>query len=89
MTYNSAHDLPSFVELSKQLNDLKPLSFLLPKDQRGEFAKLEAQLKEMADTVDDFYTLLGGLCCKKMRKTKEAYGIPLSVPFRLPFQRVC
>ncbi|WP_220209221.1 hypothetical protein [Reticulibacter mediterranei] len=47
------------MELSKQLNALKPLRFLLPKDQRGELEKLEAQLKQMVDTVDDFYKLLG------------------------------
>jgi hypothetical protein len=59
MVYNSAHDLPSFVELSNQIKGLKLLGFLLPKDQRGELKKLEAQLKEMGDTVDDFYALLG------------------------------
>src|SRR5579863_9802092 len=59
MVYNSAHDLPSFVELSKQLEGLKLLRFLLPKDQRNELKKLEAQIKEMGDTVDDFYKLLG------------------------------
>ena len=51
MVYNSAHDLPSFVELSNQIKGLKLLGFLLPKDQRGELKKLEAQLKEMGDTV--------------------------------------
>lgn len=59
MAYDSAHDLPSFVELTKQLKGLKLLRFLLPKNQRGEFKKLEAQLKELGDTVDDFYKLLG------------------------------
>jgi hypothetical protein len=59
MAYESAHDLPSFVELSKQLKGLKLLRFLLPKNQRSELKKLEAQLKEMGDTVDDFYKLLG------------------------------
>jgi hypothetical protein len=59
MAYDSAHDLPSFVELSKQLKGLKLLRFLLPKNQRDELKKLETQLKEMGDTVDDFYKLLG------------------------------
>jgi hypothetical protein len=59
MAYESAHDLPSFVELSKQLNGLKLLSFLLPKNQRSELKKLEAQIKQLGDTVDDFYKLLG------------------------------
>jgi len=60
MAYESAHDLPSFVELSKQFKGLKLLRFLLPKNQRSELKNLEAQLKEMGDTVDDFYKLLGG-----------------------------
>lgn len=59
MAYESAHDLPSFVEFSKQLNGLKLLRFLLPKNQRNDLKKLEAQLREMSDAVDDFYTLLG------------------------------
>lgn len=59
MAYESAHDLPSFAELSTQLKGLTLLRFLLPKNQRSELKKLEAQIKEMGDTVDDFYTLLG------------------------------
>ncbi len=59
MSYNSAHDLPSFVELSNQLKGLKLLGFLLPKNQRSELKRIETQLKEIADTVDDFYKLLG------------------------------
>jgi hypothetical protein len=59
MAYDSAHDLPSFIEFSKQLNGLKLLGFLLPKNQRSELKKLEAQIKEMGDAVDDFYKLLG------------------------------
>src|SRR6266704_2018550 len=59
MAYDSAHDLPSFVELSNQLKGLKLLRFLLPKNQRDELKKLEAQIKELGDTVDDFYELLG------------------------------
>jgi hypothetical protein len=59
MAYESAHDLPSFVELSKQLKGVMLLRFLLPKNLRSELKKLEAQLKEMGDTVDDFYKLLG------------------------------
>jgi hypothetical protein len=59
MAYNTAHDLPSFVELSQQLKGLKLLRFLLPKNQRSELKQLEAQLKEIGDTVDNFYKLLG------------------------------
>src|SRR5947208_53445 len=59
MAYNSVHDLPTFVELANQLEGLKLLSSLLPENQRSELKKLEIQLKEMGDTVDDFYKLLG------------------------------
>jgi hypothetical protein len=59
MAYNTAHDLPSFVELSQQLKGLKLLRFLLPKNQHSELKKLEAQLKELGDTVDEFYKSLG------------------------------
>ncbi len=59
MVYNSAHDLPSFVELSQQLNGLKLLRFLLPKNQRDQLKQLEVQIKEIGDTVDGFYQLLG------------------------------
>lgn len=59
MVYDSAHDLPSFVELLNQLKVLKLLGFLLPKNQRDKLKWLEAQIKELGDTVDDFYTLLG------------------------------
>ena len=59
MAYDSAHDLPSFVEFSKQLNGLKLLGFLLPKNQRSELKRLEAQVKDMGDAVDNFYNLLG------------------------------
>src|SRR5258708_4047543 len=31
----------------------------MPKSQRSELKKLEAQIKEMGDTVDDYYKLLG------------------------------
>ncbi|GCE46261.1 hypothetical protein EI42_03133 [Thermosporothrix hazakensis] len=59
MTYNSVHDLPSFVELSNQLNALKLVSIFLPPDERTKLKQLEAQIKELGDTVDNFYTLLG------------------------------
>ncbi|HLW01268.1 MAG TPA: hypothetical protein VKT82_21615 [Ktedonobacterales bacterium] len=59
MAYDTAHDLPSFVELTNQLKALKLIRFLLPKDKRSELQRLEAQIKELADTVDGFYALLG------------------------------
>jgi hypothetical protein len=59
MTYNSAHDLPSFREMAQQLQGFKLLGFLLPKDKRPELAKVENQLRYIGDTVDRFCALLG------------------------------
>jgi hypothetical protein len=59
MPYESARDLPSFVEMSQQLASLKLLRFLLPKTERPKVKELEAQLRSMGDTVDKFYEVLG------------------------------
>jgi len=59
MAYESAHDLPSFVELQKQLDGMRLLRFLLPRDQRAIFKELEGQIKLLGDTVDSFYKVLG------------------------------
>ncbi|MET9400909.1 hypothetical protein [Kitasatospora sp. NPDC002965] len=54
MTYESAHDLPSFVELRQQL----ALCRVLPQQGRDVKA-MQRQVREIADTVDRFYALLG------------------------------
>lgn len=59
MPYQSAHDLPSFIELSKQLDALRFWHFLIPTNQRPDIAKMKAQLHRMGETVDRFYTMLG------------------------------
>ncbi|MER7050047.1 hypothetical protein [Streptomyces jumonjinensis] len=55
MSYESARDLPSFLELELQLKLLR----LLRKGGRKEAASIETQLREMAETIDAFYQLLG------------------------------
>ncbi|WP_147472604.1 hypothetical protein [Streptomyces triticirhizae] len=55
MSYRSARDLPSFLELDRQLKLLR----LLGKTSRGQAASIEMQIRELADTVDAFYELLG------------------------------
>ena len=59
MPYQSARDLPSFVEMSQQLSSLKLLRFLIPKGERPKVKELEAQLNFLGDAVDKFYTVLG------------------------------
>jgi hypothetical protein len=59
MPYESAHDLPSFVEMQQQIKGLKLLRFLIPKDSRADIKELERQLKHLGDTVDRFYQVLG------------------------------
>jgi hypothetical protein len=59
MPYESAHDLPSFVDMSQQVKSIKLLRFILPKDQRKAVKELEAQLSFLGDTVDRFYSVLG------------------------------
>lgn len=59
MPYESAHDLPSFVEISQGLKSIKLLKFFLPKAERGKIKELEAQLRLLGDTVDKFYAVLG------------------------------
>ena len=57
--YGSARDLPSFRELERQLAGLKALNTLLRRGKRDEIRRLEQQLRQMTDTVDGFYALLG------------------------------
>ena len=59
MPYESARDLPRFIEMSQQLNALKLMRFLIPRDQRPNIGNLERQLNFLGDTVDRFYATLG------------------------------
>ncbi|MFI6147486.1 hypothetical protein [Streptomyces sp. NPDC051109] len=55
MSYASARDLPSFLELDRQLKPLR----LLGKTGRQQAASIKTKMRELADTVDAFYQLLG------------------------------
>ncbi|WP_328912447.1 MULTISPECIES: hypothetical protein [unclassified Streptomyces] len=57
--YASARDLPSVRQLRQQLGQARALRFLIPRDQRTDFAAIEHQLQRLCDTVDDFYRVLG------------------------------
>lgn len=59
MPYESAHDLPSFVEMQQLLQGFRLLRFLIPKGERPDIKELERQLKYLGDTVDRFYDVLG------------------------------
>jgi hypothetical protein len=59
MSYQSAHDLPSFVEMQQQLKGLKCWQYVIPKDRRPDITELERQLNHLVDTVDRFYVVLG------------------------------
>lgn len=55
--YGSAGDLPSVVELRRQLLQLTPLARLLGKSR--QIGETQAELDRLVTTVDDFYELLG------------------------------
>lgn len=59
MPYGSARDLPTFIEMEQQLNDMGLLGFLLPEKDRQLLKDLSAQLDHLSTTVDSFYDLLG------------------------------
>jgi len=59
MTYESARDLPIFVELESQLRAFRLLRWILPREQRAHLEELGPQLEQLAATVDDFYARLG------------------------------
>ena len=55
----SARDLPSVAEMLKQIQGMKLLTRFVARKQRAELVKLEAQVLELTETVDKFYSLLG------------------------------
>ena len=57
--YASANDLPSFQELTSQIQDLKPLAGFIARKQHSELLHLEHKLAHLADVVDRFYDRLG------------------------------
>ena len=57
--YGSAHDLPSVVEMRRQLAVMKPLMRVMARDRRPQLIEVEKQVKSICDSVDRFYDLLG------------------------------
>jgi hypothetical protein len=57
--YRSALDLPSFVELMRQIQGMKLLTRFVGREQRQEALRLEREVQALAATVDRFYSLLG------------------------------
>ena len=57
--YGSAKDLPSYQELSQQIQGGKLLTLFIARDQRKKFIELEEQAAHLAQIVDEFYERLG------------------------------
>lgn len=57
--YPSARDLPSVAEMLQQIQGMKLLTRFVARKQRAELVRLEAQVLELTETVDQFYSLLG------------------------------
>lgn len=57
--YGSANDLPSFVELRRQLQRMETLTRFIARDHRAHVSKMKAELDRITKSVDDFYALLG------------------------------
>ena len=59
LPYGSANDLPSFQELTSQIQGLKPLTRFIARKQHSELLQLEHKLAHLVDVVDRFYDRLG------------------------------
>ena len=57
--YPSARDLPSVAEMLQQIQGMKLLTRFIARDQRKSLVELEAQVRELTETVDRFYAVLG------------------------------
>ena len=57
--YGSASDLPSYQELTCQIQSLKPLTRLIARKQHSELLQLERELTHLVAVVDRFYDRLG------------------------------
>jgi ASC-1-like (ASCH) protein len=58
-TYGSAKDLPSYQELSQQIQGGKLLTLVIARDQRKKLIEIEEQIERLTRIVDDFYERLG------------------------------
>lgn len=57
--YGSAKDLPSYQELSQQIQGGKLLTLFIARDQRKKLIEVEEQTDRLTRVVDDFYDRLG------------------------------
>lgn len=57
--YGSARDLPSYQELSQQIQGGKLLTRFIACDQRQKLIEIEEQVNRLTRVVDDFYDRLG------------------------------
>lgn len=57
--YGSAKDLPSYRELSQQIQGGKLLTLFIARDQRKKLIEVEEQIERLIRVVDDFYDRLG------------------------------
>lgn len=57
--YGSAKDLPSYQELAQQIRSAKLLTRVFARGQRSQFIKVEEDLNDLIQVVDDFYERLG------------------------------
>lgn len=57
--YKSVLDLPSVAEMVQFIRGAKMLTLFVARDQRREIRRAEAELKDLAQLVEDFYSLLG------------------------------
>lgn len=57
--YGSAADLPSYQDLSQQIQGLKLLTRFIARKQRQEILKIEQEMQRLTKVVDDFYKRLG------------------------------
>src|SRR5680860_672366 len=57
--YGSAKDLPSYHQLSQQIQGGKLLTLLIARDQRKKLIEIEEQVERLTRIVDDFYERFG------------------------------
>ncbi len=57
--YVSARDMPTFVEMERNLAMLKATGFLFP-GMRDQIKDIEKSLAEMVESIDGFYAVMEG-----------------------------
>ena len=57
--YGSARDLPSYQEITRQIQGGKLLTRFVARDQRSKLLEIEHQLNNLVAVVDRFYDRLG------------------------------